>query len=193
MVALTFDDGSNPANVLKILAILKREHVSATFFPTGRSIQLYPEAWKAVAAAHFPIANHTYDHPRLTNLCYLAQLAEMNLADSVLSSTLGVAPLPFMRPPYEAFNVTTEIAATEASKHDLILWDVDTLDWTGLSARSIANRAVAGRSGSIVLMHTFVVNTSAALPSIIARYRARGFTFVTIGTLLGLGGPVPFH
>lgn len=193
VVALTFDDGSNPANVLKILSILKRAHVNATFFPTGRAIDLYSEAWKAVAAAHFPIANHTYDHRDLANLCYSAQLAEMTRQDAVVKSDLGLTPLPFMRPPYEAFDAATRIAATAAGKKDLVLWDVDTLDWTGLSARAITIRALAGRDGSIVLMHTFPLNTSAALPTIIARYRARSFTFVTIGTLLGLGGPVPFH
>jgi hypothetical protein len=41
-------------------------------------------------------------------------------------------------------------------------------------------------------MHTFVTNTVTALPSIIARYRARGFTFVTVGELLGIDGPTPF-
>lgn len=193
VVALTFDDGWNPANVLKILGILEHARVNATFFPIGRVIELYPAAWKAVAAAHFPIANHTYDHRRLTDLCYPAQLAEMTRQDGVVSSDLDLMPLPFMRPPYDAFNRATRIAATAAGKQDLVLWDVDTLDWTGLSAQAISNRALAGRDGSIVLMHTFPVNTSAALPSIIARYRARGFTFVTIGTLLGLPGPVPFH
>jgi peptidoglycan/xylan/chitin deacetylase (PgdA/CDA1 family) len=51
---------------------------------------------------------------------------------------------------------------------------------------------LAGRAGSIVLMHTSTLNTSAALPRIIRRYRDRGYSFVTVGTLLGLPGSVPF-
>src|SRR5712671_1540259 len=74
IVALTFDDGWVPANVGRILGILEKAKVNATFFPVGTAIKTAPAAWKAVAAAGFPIGNHTYDHRRLTELCYEDQL-----------------------------------------------------------------------------------------------------------------------
>ena len=73
-----------------------------------------------------------------------------------------------------------------------MLWDIDTLDWTGISANAIASAALKGKAGSIILMHTSPVNTARALPAIISRFRKRGFTFVTIGQMLGIGGPMPF-
>jgi peptidoglycan/xylan/chitin deacetylase (PgdA/CDA1 family) len=105
---------------------------------------------------------------------------------------LGIPMLPAMRPPYEEFDDTTLLAASSAGASTAALWDVDTLDWTGVRASTIVARALAGREGSIVLMHTAPTTTSTALATIIDRYRHRGFTFVTIGTLLTIPGTVPF-
>ena len=74
----------------------------------------------------------------------------------------------------------------------VVLWGVDTRDWQGASVASIRRVALSGNKGSIVLMHTFPEATAAALPAIIKGYKKRGFTFVTIGQLLGVDGAVPF-
>jgi peptidoglycan/xylan/chitin deacetylase (PgdA/CDA1 family) len=191
VVALTFDDGTNPDNVLRIFRILKRMRVNATFFPTGRSVELFPDLWRRVAGAGFPIANHTYGHGSLAGRCWEAQLAELQRSQRVLDG-LGVPMLAAMRPPYVEFDPGTLGATRAAGESHVVLWDVDTLDWTGASARTIAKRALGGGRGSIVLMHTSAVNTTAALRRIIRRYRERGYTFVTVGTLLGIPGSVPF-
>ena len=190
-VSLTFDDGTNPVNVHRILGILYGAKVNATFFPTGRSVQLFPDMWKGVAAAGYPIANHTYSHQSLKGLCYQLQLAEL-LHDKRVIEGLGLTLFPVMRPPYEEFDVGTRYATAAAGESHVVLWDVDTMDWTGLSVSAIVSRAVAGRSGSIVLMHTSPENTANALRTIISRYRSRGFTFVTIGQMFGIEGAVPF-
>jgi peptidoglycan/xylan/chitin deacetylase (PgdA/CDA1 family) len=190
-IALTFDDGTNPGNVRRILGILYREKVNATFFPTGRSVELFPDVWKGVAAAGYPIANHTYSHQSLKGLCYQLQLAEL-LHDQRVLVRLGLRMLPVMRPPYEEFDQATRFATSAAGESHVVLWDVDTMDWTGISTSTIVHRALAGRAGSIVLMHTSRVQTARALRSIISKYRARGFTFVTVGTMLGIEGAVPF-
>ena len=192
VVALTFDDGYNASNVRRILAILERSKVNATFFPTSMGIRSAEAAWQAVALAGFPIANHTYDHKDLKTLCQMAQLTELELQDRTVAKDLGLTVLPYMRPPYGDYDDGTRFAAAQDGEQAIVLWDVDTRDWTGISWRSIAARASAGTNGSIVIMHTSATNTVTALPTIIARYRARGFTFVTIGQLLGIDGPTPF-
>jgi peptidoglycan-N-acetylglucosamine deacetylase len=192
VVALTFDDGWSPTNTLKILAILERARVSATFFPIGRVIERYPSTWREVAAAGFPIADHTWDHATLTHLCYAAQVRDMVRQDATVRQVLGVTPLAVMRPPGGAWNRTTALAAAATGQRDIVLWDVDTRDWADPSPSLLASRALAGRPGSIILMHASLDNTPAALPRIIAGYRARGYGFVTVGTLLGLGGAVPY-
>jgi peptidoglycan/xylan/chitin deacetylase (PgdA/CDA1 family) len=191
VVALTFDDGYNPENTAKILSILVKAKVNATFMPIGRAIHSEPATWKSVAAAGYPIGDHTYDHPNLAGLCFAAQVTQLLRQQSLLRS-LGIDPLPLMRPPGGNFDWLTKRAATDTGNADVVLWDIDTRDWSGISARSIAARALAGTNGSIVLMHTMPDNTVRALPKIIAGYKARGFTFVTLGQLLGVPGAIPF-
>lgn len=191
VVALTFDDGNNEANVRKILGILNGHHVNATFFPTARAVELAPETWRRVAAAGFPIANHTYHHISLKGLCYEKQLAELDRARTVFAEQ----PLPLqglMRPPYEDFDMSTRLAASSAGEDYVVLWDVDTNDWTAVGPLTIAARALSGRAGSIILMHTTRPASASALYRIVSRFRQRGFRFVTVGQLLGIPGPVPF-
>jgi hypothetical protein len=97
-----------------------------------------------------------------------------------------------MRPPYEAWNRTTRVAATAAGEKAVVIWNIDTRDWAGASVALITRRALHGGDGAIVLMHTFPHATATALPAIIRGYRARGFRFPTIGQMLGIAGPVPF-
>jgi peptidoglycan/xylan/chitin deacetylase (PgdA/CDA1 family) len=193
VVALTFDDGFNEANTRRILGILKRYHVNATFFPTGRAIAQSPDVWRDVVAAGFPIGDHTYSHPTLSDLCYAAQLSEIERQARTVRSRLGINVEPYMRPPYEAWNRTTRIAITGARQRAMVIWNIDTKDWAGSTVETIRRRALHGQNGAIVLMHTTVENTAIALPEIIAGYRARGFRFVTIGEMLGLDGPVPYR
>jgi peptidoglycan/xylan/chitin deacetylase (PgdA/CDA1 family) len=192
VVALTFDDGWNKANVLKIVSILEQAKVNATFFPTGQAIKQEPATWRAVALAGFPIANHTYDHKDLKGMCEATQHRELDRQDAMVAKELGLTPLPYMRPPYGDYDTETRLAAASDGEQALVLWDVDTRDWTGISSRTVAARALAGTNGSIIIMHTSATNMVSALPRIIARYRARGFGFVTIGQLLGIDGPTPF-
>ena len=190
-VALTFDDGTDPENTKRILRILRKYKVNATFFPTGKSMERFPDVWKAIARANYPIANHTYAHDELSGQCFEPQRRELTKAASIFDS-LGIPQLPVMRPPYELFDETTEVAVSAAGLEAVILWNIDTNDWAGASVGSIRATALRGGRGSIVLMHTFPDATAAALPGIIKGYKARGFEFVTIGQMLGIEGAIPF-
>lgn len=192
VVALTFDDGWDAKNTLKILAILQQAKVNATFFPTGQAVKTERAAWTTVALAGFPIANHTYDHKDLPGMCWTTQLAELTRQEAVIERELGVKDQPYMRPPGGNWDVGTRLAAGQVGEQAIILWDIDTRDWAGLSAKAITARAIRGTNGSIIVMHTMMPNTSAALPGIIAKYRAEGYGFVTVGQLLGIDGPTPF-
>jgi peptidoglycan/xylan/chitin deacetylase (PgdA/CDA1 family) len=192
VVALTFDDGWGGATLTHILLMLRNAHVNATFFPIGRAILHDPRRWRAVVAAGFPIGDHTFDHGTLEGQCYAAQVRELRRERETAETVLGVAMLPVMRPPGGQYDDLTRVAARAAGEQAVVLWDVDTRDWTGIGASAIAANALAGGNGSIVVLHTMTPNTARALPRIIAGYRKRGFTFVTIGQLLGIPGPVPF-
>jgi len=192
VVALTFDDGWGDRTLRKILRVLRQKHVNATFFPVGQAVRLNPETWRRIAAAGFPIADHTFDHGILAGLCYAEQRLELARARRTYMKVLDVTSLPVMRPPGGRFDDATRAAATSAGEPTIVLWDVDARDWTGIGFRRIRANALAGTKGSIVVLHTSSLSTVRALPGIIRGYRKRGFEFVTIGQLLGIAGPIPY-
>jgi peptidoglycan/xylan/chitin deacetylase (PgdA/CDA1 family) len=187
VVALTFDDGYNPDALREILAILKREHITATFFPYGWAVSKDPAGWHMVAAAGYPIGNHTLRHTILTTVSPDKVYEEMTRGRRTIDLYSGTTSINLMRPPGGAFNAPVAREIKKAGYDLIVLWDVDTFDWQGPSADTIYQRAIKGTNGSIVLMHSGPVNTPKALPRIIANYRARGFTFVTVPELLGAG------
>jgi peptidoglycan/xylan/chitin deacetylase (PgdA/CDA1 family) len=192
VVALTFDDGWGGRSLRKILRILQERHVNATFFPVGQAVRHDPETWRKVAAAGYPIADHTYDHGELKGMCYSEQRIELSRARHTYESILGIQPFPAMRPPGGFFDEATLAAATAAGEPTLVLWDVDSHDWMGIGFRQVRANALAGKKGSIVVLHTSSFATVRALPGIIRGYRQRGYEFVTIGQLLGIPGAVPY-
>jgi peptidoglycan/xylan/chitin deacetylase (PgdA/CDA1 family) len=192
VVALTFDDGYGGRTLRRILRVLVDRKVNATFFPVGQAVRHDPRSWKQVAAAGYPIANHTYDHRTLKKLCFGDQLAELRRANATYRRVLGIDPFPAMRPPGGEWDAATRAAATGAGDQTIVLWDVDTRDWSGVGWRRIKATALGGGKGSIVVLHTSSSSTLRALPAIIRGYRKRGFEFVTVGQLLGIPGAVPF-
>jgi peptidoglycan/xylan/chitin deacetylase (PgdA/CDA1 family) len=188
VVALTFDDGWNPTAGRLILDTLVREHVAATFFVNAIYLHRNPALWRDIAAAGFPIGNHTYDHADLTTLTVSAMVADIERDAAVFQQLTGQPMVRLLRPPYGARNPTVDAAARAAGYPSEILWNVvsgDTL--ASRSDASLTAAAAAGGPGSIVLMHVGPASTPRILAAVIARYRARGFTFVTIPQLLTLG------
>jgi peptidoglycan/xylan/chitin deacetylase (PgdA/CDA1 family) len=193
VVALTFDDGWSPANLRRIYRILVRERVPATFFVTGIYVQRAPALWRAIAAAGYPLANHSYLHRDTRDLTPRLAALDMSLTREAVERVTGRPMLPYYRPPYGARNPATDRRAAAAGFPYVVLWDTTGADTTrGVTVSRVVRDATAGRSGSIVLLHAGPRVTPRALPAIIARYRARGFRFVTIPELLGAppGGAV---
>ena len=194
VIALTIDDCYSPAAVRADLAILEAERVNPTWFPIGTNVAASPALWRAIAQAGFPIANHTETHPILTGLPYAAVLAQIRDDEATVARITGRPAVPFLRPPGGAYDATVLAAAQAAGERALVLWDTTDGD-TGRPYDDIVlieRHAEQGHGGSILLMHANLPYAQQALPSIIAWYRARGYTFVTLGQLFGVPGPVPF-
>jgi peptidoglycan/xylan/chitin deacetylase (PgdA/CDA1 family) len=189
VVALTFDDGWSPSTLRQIYRILVREHVPATFFVTGIYVQRAPALWREIAAAGFPLANHSYLHRDTRDLAPSAVARDLALTREVVEEVTGRAMLPYYRPPYGARNTETDRLAAVAGFPIVVLWDTTGGDTEGRpTVRGVIRSATAGRPGSIVLLHAGPSVTPRALTAIIERYRARGFRFVTLPELLGTPG-----
>ena len=188
VVALTFDDGPWPVQTEKIVAILKAAGVRATFFELGEQVHRYPAISRAVVAAGDVIGNHAWSHPFLTKLRAPAVRHEIADGAAAIRAATGVAPTLF-RPPYGAIN-STVWAQAKTEHESIVLWDVDTVDWSKPGVPKILSnlQRQIGRA-SIVLMHDGGgdrTQTSAALPLVIDWLKSHGYTFVTVGELHAL-------
>jgi peptidoglycan-N-acetylglucosamine deacetylase len=191
VVALTFDDGWSLPRCQAILAILQREHVPATFFPIGMYVKRDAPFWREVARLGYPIANHTAHHEDLSKLPYQQQVDTIAKARDTMAK-VGIPMVPILRPPYGAWNHDTLIAAEAAGYSQFLIWDTSMGDTSRLGNDTTHfHDAVRGEAGSVVLMHCGPKMTPRLLPKVIASYRSRGFSFVTVPQLLGMPGPVP--
>lgn len=187
MIALTFDDGPHPKITPKILEILRKYGVKATFFEIGENVEAYPDVTRSVIENGHEIGNHTYTHPHISNLTNEVLSEEMERCDKAIFKVAGVHPTLF-RPPEGVVDQAVKVIA-DVNDYSVILWRVDTRDWAGTSAQSIKNNVMKNiRSGDIILMHDYVMkscHTVEAVELIIPALLERGFKFVTVSELIG--------
>lgn len=188
-VALTFDDGGPAWRVNEILDVLKEARVRSTFFLLGEWVRANPDEVRRMAAEGHEIANHSYSHPRFNWLDEAAMREEILAARAALREVTGREGARFFRPPYGVYNGTLTALLSELGYRALVMWDVDSRDWSGLAAETIA-RQVTGdaTAGSVVLFHLHGAHTAEALREIIPALRARGYGLTTLGALFGDGG-----
>ena len=193
VVALTFDAGADNSGAPKILSVLARTGVPATFFMTGRWAELYWR-WARRIAARDPIGNHTFDHTDLLALSLAGVRAEVLNAKAAIKRVTGRPPVPLFRFPFGSSNAST-LAVVNRLGDTAIGWTVDTLGWEGTSqgqsVNSVISRALAHlERGEIILMHVGRNPTdhstldADALATIIRRFRRRGYAFVTVPAYL---------
>lgn len=156
-LALTFDDGPNPAWTPALLDVLAEHGAQATFFMLGSHAQAEPELVRRVAAAGHVIGNHSWSHPNLARSGAARIREELVRTQHRLEQTLG-APVRFFRPPYGARRPAVFRIARELGLEP-VLWNAMTTDWSERSAERIAARLQAkidrlqrrGRAANVVL------------------------------------------
>ncbi len=190
-VALTFDDGPSPYTP-QVLKILRERDAPATFFIIGRAIDEFGERYlPPLVQSGFPIGGHTQNHPALAGLARKEQLKEVE-TEIEKARRFGVPYPRLFRPPQGSFNGTT-LKIMKDLDLLMVLWGVDTSDFTQPGAAAIVERAVKdAKPGSIILMHDGGGNraqTVAALPKVIDGLRKRGFKLVTVPQLLRKAPP----
>lgn len=178
-VALTFDDG--PAkHTGRLLDMLHRYRVPATFYVLGGSVRAKPSVVRRMVREGHEVGNHTYRHPALTKLSNSKIRSEMSRTDKAIRDAANVHAAT-MRPPYGARNKRTD----RAVNRPVILWDVDTMDWKYRNTTSIMKRLRRQvRPGSIVLMHDLHGTSVNAVPSVVQYLKQRMYRFVTVSQLL---------
>lgn len=184
-IALTFDDNYQPSRALATIDVLERYQVPATMFVIGSAVTAYPSITRAIADGGFEVGDHSQSHAALTGLSRSSLLREVGAGTAAFNRATGRRTVPLMRPPYGSTNGTVAAAAGEKGFLYVVLWDVDTNDWRGLSASTIRDHVLShAHNGAIVLMHLSAPHTAAALPAIITGLRNRGYELVTVSALL---------
>ncbi len=180
-IYLTFDDGPSPTQSRKLMTILKRNGVTATFFVLGNAAHGYPGVVRAEKAAGHAIGNHTWDHRELTHLSSAGIRSELIRGSRAIKAAIGAEPR-CMRPPYGSTN--GQVRAVNRSLHlRQILWAVDTNDWQLPSVNTLTKRILSARPGQIVLMHDGGGNRSRTLAAVaraIPKMIKRGDRFATV-------------
>jgi peptidoglycan/xylan/chitin deacetylase (PgdA/CDA1 family) len=186
-VAFTFDDGPGPYT-RKMLEILRRAQLPATFFVVGRNVAPNESTLKAERNYSAPIGDHSWSHPVLTSLSAGEQRTQLLSTKSAIENATG-DKVKLFRPPYGAHNGATDQLSRRAGMAT-ILWNVDSQDALGANSKKISRRVKKGlRPGAIILMHENHGQTIRALKyTIIPHLKKTHIRLVTIPQMLA-GNP----
>lgn len=198
LVALTFDACETPtvpAGYDKaLIAVLATTRTPATLFLGGHWMFTHPAETRDLAANPlFELGSHSWSHADFAKLSQDQIEEELRKTDNQMLALTGRTPTIF-RFPYGSYSPTA-LAAVAQHGERAIEWDVVTGDPDRhvSAARMLATVSARVRNGSIIVMHMNGRgwHTAAALPSMIKRLRAEGYTFVTVSELLGRQSPLP--
>ncbi|MDR3600741.1 MAG: polysaccharide deacetylase [Desulfosporosinus sp.] len=190
MAYLTFDDGPYPSTTPKILAILAKETIQATFFDIGHRVELYPELLKAEYEQGNAIGNHTYSH----NMATLYKgpqefLADVKKSEEIIYQTLGIRPQIVRAPGGTVGNFTVSYFNTmDAAGYLMEDWNIDSGDTDAhlVPVNTLiqhVEQQIQGKTRVVILLHDLVGKTTTieALPEIIDVLKKQGFSFGVLG------------
>jgi len=201
-LALTYDDGPNDPHTLRLLDVLAKHDVHATFFMIGRFVRERPDIARAVAAAGHVIGNHTFTHPLLTFESSAQTRSQLLDCRAALTDTVGEHSNLF-RPPFGGRRPATLCVARDLGMQT-VMWNVTGYDWNAPPA-SVIERKVAQQvhadGGDVILLHDGGHKTMGAdraltviaTDNLIRRYKDRGFQLVTVPEIMVGNRQLPTH
>lgn len=190
-LALTFDDGPNDPHTQRLLDILARHNVHATFFLIGRYVRQRPDIVRAIANAGHAIGNHTFTHPLLIFKSAAEIRRQLSDCRAAIHDAVGEHSNLF-RPPFGGRRPAVLRIARELGLEP-VMWSVTGYDWNAPAAPGIEAKVVRRiRGGDVILLHdgghkqmgAGRSQTVIATDHLIARYKSEGYQFVTIPEMI---------
>lgn len=184
--SISFDAAWGADNTQKILNVLEKYNVKATFFVVGNWATQYPETAQAIVDAGHEVMNHSNAHDHFNSLSADQIIADVTECNDKIEDITGVRPT-LIRCPFGEYDDHV-ISALRSMGMEPIQWDVDSLDWKGISAQEITKRVTDKvQCGSIILFHNAGEHTPEALPAILDYLIGEGYTIVPISEILLTG------
>jgi len=190
-LALTYDDGPNDPHTLRLLEVLARHNVHATFFLIGRYVEQRPDIVREVVKAGHTIGNHTFTHPLLSFKSARELREQFTRCERALTEAVGEHSNLF-RPPFGGRRPAVLRLARQMGLEP-IMWNVTGYDWNAPSVEHIERKVTRQvRGGDVILLHDgghlhFGADRSytvAATQRLISRYRAEGYEFMTVPEMM---------
>lgn len=190
-LALTYDDGPNDPHTLRLLEVLAKHDVKATFFLIGRYVERRPEIVREIAHSGHVIGNHTFTHPLLIFKSEAEIRGEILCCQSALHDAIGEHSNLF-RPPFGGRRPAVLRVSRELGLEP-VMWNVTGYDWNAPLAALIERKVEKQiRGGDVILLHdgghkqmgADRFNTVTATDHLLGRYKSKGYTFVSIPQML---------
>lgn len=190
-LALTYDDGPNDPHTLRLLDVLARHGVPATFFLIGRYVQQCPDIARQIAQAGHAIGNHTLTHPLLTVQSQAEIRQQLADCQKAIANAVGEHSNLF-RPPFGGRRPAVLRIARELGLEP-VMWNITGYDWNAPPAAAIEGKVSRRiRGGNVILLHdgghkqmgADRSQTVIATDHLVARYKLEGYEFVTIPQMI---------
>lgn len=173
----------NADDIDKILEVLEHNNVKITFFMVGDWIDKFPDAVKKISDKGHEIGSHSNTHPHVNNLSYEKNIDEIERSNDKIESLIGKRTNIY-RAPYGEYN-NTVIKAAQDKGYYTIQWNLDTLDYSGLTGNEMWNRLKDKlKAGDIILMHNGTKHTADSLDMIIKNIKEKELQIVTVSDLI---------
>ena len=191
LLALTYDDGPNDVHTQRLMEVLARHDVRATFFLIGKYAQARPNIVRALATAGHVIGNHTYTHPNLIFAPSFTTRKELTDCEQILTEVVGEHS-PLFRPPFGGRRPQS-LRITRSLHLQPVMWNVTGWDWKAPPADYIERRvAKQVRGGDVILLHdgghlqmgADRSQTVIATDRLIVRFKDAGYELVTVPEMM---------
>ena len=182
---LTFDAGYERGTMRRLVGILDRAHVTATFFLTGEYMRANPGLTRSITRHGHLIGSHSYSHPYMTSLAGSPQAfaRQFRRTEQAYHAATGGQLAKFFRAPYGTYSARV-LSLTRRLGYTSVFWSFAHVDWeTGDQPPVSVTRTrllAAGYPGVVYLLHACSTSNLGALPAVIHRLKQRGFTFATV-------------
>ncbi|WP_246009220.1 polysaccharide deacetylase family protein [Brevibacillus fluminis] len=188
VVALSFDDWGTDDTVTKILDLLDRYNVKASFFLRADGVEKNPNLARAIYEKGHDVGNHTYSHPVVTTITQAQLQEEIVKAHRIITEAIQHEPTMYFRPPTGVVDDKTLRTIGATGYHTIANFDVTPSDYVKTQTADGIVQAVMDQthSGSVILLHMLDdIHTIEALPVIIEKLRSKGYSFVKMTDMFG--------